>query len=78
MYSLQVNVDWVGWKLVSIKYSDIPCLVNGSPSAPSGEGTHQSDKIRAINMLHLANPTSGYAKAKLDYMIFTENAPLNP
>jgi hypothetical protein len=78
MYSLQVNVDWIGWKLVSIKYSDIPCLVNGSPAAPAGEGTHQSDKIRSINMLHLANPTSGFAKSKLDYMIFTENAPLNP
>jgi hypothetical protein len=78
MYSLQVTVDWVGWKMVSIKYSDIPCLVNGSPAAPNGEGTHQSNKIRAINMLHLANPNSGFAKAKLDYMIFTENAPLNP
>jgi hypothetical protein len=78
MYSLQVTVDWVGWKMVSVKYSDIPCLVNGSPAAPNGEGTHQSNKIRTINMLHLANPNSGFAKAKLDYMIFTENAPLNP
>ena len=78
MYSLQINVDWVGWKLVSIKYSDIPCLVNGSPAAPSGEGTHQSDKIRQINMLHLANPVSGFAKSKLDYIIFTENGPLIP
>jgi hypothetical protein len=78
MYSLQVTVDWVGWKMVSVKYSDIPCLVNGSPAAPNGEGTHQSNKIRTINMLHLANPNSGFAKAKIDYMIFTENAPLNP
>ena len=78
MYSLQVTVDWVGWKMVSVKYSDIPCLVNGSPAAPNGEGTHQSNKIKTINMLHLANPNSGFAKAKLDYMIFTENAPLNP
>jgi hypothetical protein len=78
MYSLEVNVDWVGWKLVSIKYSDIPCLVNGAPAAPNGNGLHNSDRIKQINMLHLANPTSGFAKSKLDYIMFTENAPLKP
>jgi len=29
-------------------------------------------------MLDLANPISGNAKTKVDYIIFTENAPLNP
>ena len=78
MYSVQINVNWVGWKLVSVKYSDLQCLVNGSPAAPSGNGVHESDKLMQINMLHLANPNSGYAKSKLDYIIFTENGPLNP
>lgn len=78
LYSHQITIDWVGWKLVSIKYTDIPCLVNGSPAAPNGNGQHNSDKIGQINMLHLANPISGFAKSKLDYIIFTENGPLNP
>ncbi len=78
MYSHQITVDWVGWKLVSIKYSDIPCLVNGSPATANGNAQHNSDKINQINMLHLANPVSGFAKSKLDYIIFTENGPLNP
>jgi hypothetical protein len=78
MYSVQINVNWVGWKLVSVKYGDLQCLVNGSPAAPSGNGLHESDKLMQINMLHLANPNSGYAKSKLDYIIFTENGPLNP
>ena len=37
-----------------------------------------SNKIKTINMLHLANPNSGFAKSKLDYIIFTENGPLVP
>ncbi len=78
MYSLEVNIDWIGWKLVSIKYSEIPCLVNGAPAAPNGNGLHNSDKIKQINMLHLANPVSGFAKSKLDYIIFTDNASLKP
>jgi hypothetical protein len=77
-YAVEIPVNWTGWKLVSLKYSDIPCLVNGQPAAPNGDGVHNSNKIKQVNMLHLANPSSGYAKAKLDYIIFTENGPLNP
>jgi hypothetical protein len=77
-YDVEIKVDWVGWKLVSIKYSDLATLVNGAPSTPNGNQQHNPNKIKQINMLHLANPSSGYAKAKLDYIIFTENGPLNP
>ena len=78
MYSIEIPVNWVGWKLISVKYSDLLCLVNGTASTPAGNGTHNSDKIQQINMLHLANPSSGFAKAKIDYVIFTENGPLIP
>lgn len=77
-YDIEIKVDWVGWKLISIKYSDLVTLVNGSPSSPNGNQQHNPDKIKQINMLHLANPLSGPAKTKLDYIIFTENGPLNP
>ncbi len=78
MYSLEIPVNWAGWKLYSIKYSDIPCLVNGQPATPNGNGQHNSDRIQQINMLDLANPVSGNAKTKVDYIIFTENGPLKP
>jgi hypothetical protein len=78
LYSLQVNVNWVGWKLISVRYADLTCLVNGSPATPSGNKQLEPNKLMQINMLHLANPNSGYAKSKLDYMIFTQNAPLEP
>lgn len=78
LYSLEIPVNWAGWKLVSVKYSDIPCLNNGQPSTPNGNGQHNPDKIKQINMLDLANPISGPASTKVDYIIFTENGPLNP
>jgi hypothetical protein len=78
MYSKEIKVDWIGWKLISVKYSDLVNLVNGVPAAPNGNGVHDSNKIKTINMLHLANPNSGFAKSKLDYIIFTENGPLVP
>lgn len=77
-YDYQVNVDWVGWKLVSVKYKDMGYLVNGVPATPKGNGLHNPDKIGKISMLHLANPNDGFASSKLDLMVFTDNAPLQP
>jgi hypothetical protein len=77
-YDYQVTVDWVGWKLISIKYSDIVTLVNGSPAAAKGNALHNPDKIGKISMLHLANPSNGFASSKLDLMMFTLNKPLEP
>ncbi len=78
MYSLEIPVNWTGWKLVSVKYSDIPSLASGVPVPANGNSVHNSDRISTINMLHLANPATGHARSKLDYLIFTENGPLNP
>jgi hypothetical protein len=76
-YDLQVNVNWAGWKLVSVKYSDLPHLNNGQPATPNGNGQHNPDKIGKISMLHLANPANGFAHTKIDYIVFT-NTPLEP
>ncbi|MEJ6616904.1 MAG: hypothetical protein QNL61_08350 [Crocinitomicaceae bacterium] len=70
-FAIEILINWEGWKQVSVKYSDL--VGNGA-----GGGTHNPDRINAINMLHLADPSSGLAKSKLDYIIFTENAALNP
>ncbi|WP_430404142.1 hypothetical protein [Fluviicola sp.] len=70
-YSLEVPVTWTGWKLVSLKYSDL--VGNGN-----GNGVHNPNKLNKVSVLHLANPASGFAKSGIDYLIFTENAALNP
>lgn len=70
-YSLEIPVNWTGWKLVSLKYSDLVGTGNGN-------GVHNPNKLNKVSVLHLANPASGFAKSGIDYLIFTENAPLNP
>ena len=77
-YDLQVKVNWVGWKLVSIKYTDLPYLNNGQAAPPKGNSQHNPDKIGKISMLHLADPAGGLASTKIDYIIFTQYGPLVP
>lgn len=66
----EILVTWEGWKLVSVKYSDLT-------GTGIGGGVHNPNKINVVNMLHLADPSSGLAKSKVDYLIFTQNAPIN-
>jgi hypothetical protein len=77
-YDYEIKVDWAGWKLVSVKYRDLNALVNGAPAIPKGNGLKNPDKLSKISMLHLANPANGFASSKLDYIIFTDNTPLQP
>lgn len=69
-FGYEIIIEWAGWRLISIKYSEIEGNGNGG-------GIHNPDKINKVNMLHLADPLSGLAKSKLDYIIFTENGPVN-
>jgi hypothetical protein len=77
-YDYQINVDWAGWKLVSLKYSDFKYLINGNPATPKGNGIQNPDKLSKISMLHLADPNAGFASTKIDMLIFTDNKPFEP
>ncbi|MCO4819094.1 MAG: hypothetical protein KC517_05685 [Bacteroidetes bacterium] len=76
MYSVELKGLDAGWQIVSIKYSDMVALENGQPTAPKGNGLHNPDKLEMISCLFLANPSSGYSQALMDYMIFTTDGPL--
>ncbi|MFO7864868.1 MAG: hypothetical protein R6U85_12785 [Salinivirgaceae bacterium] len=79
MYSLQLEEDLEpGWQLISVKYSDLAALADGEPTTPNGNGVHNPDMLHKVSVLMLANPSSGYSQTLMDYLIFTEDAPLNP
>jgi hypothetical protein len=78
MYSIQVSLSEAGWSKISQRYDNIPTLVNGASSGPIGNGLHEPNKIIEVSTLFLANPTSGYSKSWIDYMIFTEGSALEP
>lgn len=80
MYSLELKVSDLtsGWQLISLKYADLVALANGAPVEPNGNGNHEPDKLWRVSNLFLANPSSGYSQMYMDYVIFTEGAPLKP
>lgn len=78
MYAVEVQMNQNNWTQLSVKYAELQSLVNGQPANPNGNGIREPHKLTQVNILFLANPATGYAKARLDYMIFTEGAPLQP
>ncbi|MBK6483944.1 MAG: hypothetical protein IPG01_12635 [Chitinophagaceae bacterium] len=78
MFSIEVSLTDPGWQQISSKYSDLATLINGQPGTAIGNGLHEPDKLLQVSVLFLANPTSGYSQTYMDYLIFTENGPLQP
>jgi hypothetical protein len=67
----QIAVNWVGWKLVSMKFSQMT----------NSAGTNvirESNKINSINISMNSVPAKNNCRALVDYMIFTEGNPLQP
>jgi len=83
MYSIELKHGGdeglqAGWQTISVRYSDLTALVNGSPATPNGNGILEPHKLMEVRTLFLADPNSGYSQTFMDYMIFTENGPLEP
>jgi len=78
MYSVEVKgADLTeSWTIYSIRYDEIPSLVNGNPADPNGNGRHNPELLHTVSCLFLANPSSGYSQADMDFVIFTEGEPL--
>jgi hypothetical protein len=69
----QIPINWIGWKLVSLKYSQM------SSSASTGNVTREANKINSVNISMNSVPDPGYnCKALVDYVIFTSGTPLQP
>lgn len=64
----QISINWVGWKLVSFKYSQM-----------TGSGTtREPSKINAVNISMNSIPKGLNCRAMIDYLIFTKGGPLKP
>jgi uncharacterized membrane protein YciS (DUF1049 family) len=62
----QIAVNWTGWKLVSIQYSQ---MANNSGT---GNITRESNKINAVNVSMNSIPAGQNCKALIDYIIFSD------
>ena len=77
-YDYQLNVDWDGWRLLSLDYSQLATPSDGQFGGANGNKFHQPDKILLLDILLLSDPNLGEARSDLDYMIWTTGGALNP
>ncbi|NND94402.1 MAG: hypothetical protein HKN45_06010, partial [Flavobacteriales bacterium] len=56
MFSIELTGLDAGWQLISVRYADMPTLVNGAPAAPFGNGLYEANKLNRVSVLFLANP----------------------
>jgi len=76
---LNIKPNWTGWKLVSVRYSDL------TPNSSAAASNVQPQKITGIQLVLLSNvatnspllPTTAVSAA-IDHMTFTHNAPYQP
>ena len=76
-------VDWNGWKMISLKYSDLE--ISSDPNfGGNGNKIREPNKISNVRTLLLADPydrndlttCSGFAKADVDYIVWSEGSPI--
>ena len=76
-------VDWSGWKMISLKYSEL-LLAPPSGVGAGGNQIREPNKVSNVRTLLLADPydqndpntCSGFAKADVDYLIWSEGSPI--
>ena len=76
----QVNVDWVGWRLVSVKYSEFKKPnTNEGVYGCSGNCILEPHKIRGMAVGLDSYPNTGYqAEMAVDNFVITEGGPFKP
>ena len=72
-YDCEFDVDWLGWRMISICYNDAEKL---ALAGNGGDGVRDPSKISNVRTLLLANPESGFAKADVDFIIWSIGNPI--
>ncbi len=76
-YEFGIQVDWVGWKLVSGKYSDLKLSADGA-KAKNGNKKREPHKIGKLGFVLLSSAKGGKASVRFDFATFTMGKPFNP
>ncbi len=71
-----IQVNWTGWKLVSVRYSD---FITNWDSGPNGNKTREPHKLSGLNLSLLSLPQSGSnAELIIDFVTITEGGRFIP
>lgn len=75
-FEKQISVDWVGWKLISVRYGDL--VRSGSKTeGGSGNGIFEPGKAFSANCNLIASPNGSIVGANIDYVIITYGKPFD-
>jgi hypothetical protein len=75
-FEKQISVDWVGWKLISIRYADL--VPSGSKTnGGSGNGRFEPGKVFSANCNLISSPNGSIVGANIDYVIITYGQPFD-
>lgn len=75
-FEKQIAVDWVGWKFISVKYSDL-LRSNSKKAGGNGNGKHEPDKAFSVNCNLISSPNGSIVGANVDYIIMTYGQPFD-
>lgn len=76
-FQVQVNLDHVGWKLFSYKYSDLAPAVSIT-NGGSGPKNHNPKKIKGITFALISSPPGNNIGMIIDFPIITYGGPFDP
>ncbi len=72
-----IPVNFTGWRLYSIKYSDMARSVS-LPNGGSGDGVKEPTRVARIQMGVVASPAFAEANVLIDYPVISYGAPFDP
>lgn len=75
-FEKQISVDWVGWKLISVRYSDLVPSASKT-SGGSGNGIFEPGKVFSVNCNLISSPNGSTVGANIDYVIITYGQPFD-
>ncbi|MFN6945799.1 MAG: hypothetical protein ACK4ND_12700 [Cytophagaceae bacterium] len=76
-FEFQFNFEHTGWKLFSVRYSDLTRAANPDYGG-SGNNVKEPNKVRSIAFNAISSPPNNYVKATFDFPIITFGKPFNP
>ncbi len=75
-FDQQISVDWVGWKLISVKYSNLK-RTTAVTDGGSGPNKIQPETAVGVGVNILSSPNGNTVGAAIDYLIITFGKPLD-
>ncbi len=76
-YEYQFDMSHMGWKLFSVKYSQLSRATNPSFGG-SGNGIREPHKLRNVAFNLISSPAGNKVKVTFDFPIITFGQPFNP